>query len=60
MPYVRENHLGYNQFLDDLAMIIGAIGYIIFFVTFFFLIRNIIRDDKKKNDKKELDNIGVK
>lgn len=58
MPYLSRNHFGYNSSLQTLVLITGSVGYMTFFVTFFFHTRKIVKEIK--NDRDELDNIGVR
>lgn len=60
LPSIHRDDFGYKQEFFTLAIVSASIGYISFFVSFFFHIRKILKDDQKKNGINELDNIGIK
>lgn len=60
VPTLTRSGYSYSNEFLILAVVSGSIGYISFFITFFFHIQKILKEDKLKNDKDELNNIGIR
>ncbi|MFY0631477.1 MAG: hypothetical protein JXR05_13925 [Flavobacteriaceae bacterium] len=58
MPSLRNNNIIQNDDFMVVSLVMASIGYMTFFITFFFHIRKIVKIEKIRNDKDELENIG--
>ena len=58
MPYLIQENVISSEKVMIPTLTIASIGFIIFFISFFFHIRKIVKDEKIKIDINELNNIG--